>query len=418
MKKKFLIPLIINVILLGVSLFILYDYDNFKKVKMDDNTTNSIVNVDHDLSINLLDGKLITGNNEVKTHFSVTNTSDNTVYYYINFIDTKFQNETLTYDLISTDFGVNKDHEVLNIGNNIIDSFIKIDAKTTHSYDLKISDCKDLSLTINIGYEEFKEQTLNQIIMANNTVKDPLTKPGVEVATTDEGLIKDIDSDGITYYFRGNVTNNYVSLNDDIYRIVRINGDGTIRLIYNDSYVVNSYYDSMKDQNVSYTSSKVQLTLNDFLTNNLGDKQKYLVDSNFCSDESVQSTNNGYTYYAGNNRSLVDMTPSFKCGSTEVRSRVGLISADEVLFAGGANNKNNYDYYLYNKNFQTGYYTMTPAYQRQGLYANIISVNRYGSVNNETLGTNDLNIRPVIILKSNLKASGTGTGTDPYIIIE
>lgn len=418
MKKKFLIPLIINVILLGVSLFILYDYDNFKKVKMDDNTINSLVNVDHDLSINLLDGKLITGNNEVKTHFSVTNTSDNTVYYYINFLDAKYQNETLTYDLISNDFGVNKDHETLNIGNNIVDSYIKIEGKTTHSYDLRIEECKNLSLTINIGYEEFKEQTLNQIIMANNIIKEPLTKPGVEVATNDEGLIKDIDSDGITYYFRGNVNNNYLSLNDDIYRIIRINGDGTIRLILNDSYNIGSYYDSLKDQNMSYINSKVQLTLNEFISNRIGNKEKYLIDSNFCSDESVVSSNNGYTYYMGNNRTIVDKTPSFKCSSTEIRSRVGLISADEVLFAGGANNINNYDYYLYNKNFQTGYYTMTPAYQRQGLYANIISVNRFGSVNNETLGTNELNIRPVIILKSNLKASGIGTGTDPYLIIE
>ena len=40
------------------------------------------------------------------------------------------------------------------------------------------------------------------------------------------------DAYGTSYYFRGNVTNNYAKFADKYWRIVRINGDGTVRVIY------------------------------------------------------------------------------------------------------------------------------------------------------------------------------------------
>ena len=40
------------------------------------------------------------------------------------------------------------------------------------------------------------------------------------------------DAYGTSYYYRGNVTNNYVKFADKYWRIVRINGDGTVRVIY------------------------------------------------------------------------------------------------------------------------------------------------------------------------------------------
>ena len=41
------------------------------------------------------------------------------------------------------------------------------------------------------------------------------------------------DDDGTTYYFAGNVTDNWVRWAGFYWRIIRINGDGTLRLIYN-----------------------------------------------------------------------------------------------------------------------------------------------------------------------------------------
>lgn len=46
------------------------------------------------------------------------------------------------------------------------------------------------------------------------------------------GLYPMIDNDGISYFYRGNVQNNYVSFAGYTWRIVRRNGDGSVRLIY------------------------------------------------------------------------------------------------------------------------------------------------------------------------------------------
>ncbi len=53
-----------------------------------------------------------------------------------------------------------------------------------------------------------------------------------KTATTDEGLYMSEDDDGASYYYRGAVKNNYVSFAGYTWRIVRRNGDGSIRMIY------------------------------------------------------------------------------------------------------------------------------------------------------------------------------------------
>ena len=40
------------------------------------------------------------------------------------------------------------------------------------------------------------------------------------------------DADGTSYYYRGSVRNNYVQFAGFYWRIIRINGDGSIRLLY------------------------------------------------------------------------------------------------------------------------------------------------------------------------------------------
>ena len=50
--------------------------------------------------------------------------------------------------------------------------------------------------------------------------------------TADIGLFASTDNLANSYYFRGDVTNNYVYFAGFYWRIIRINGDGTIRMIY------------------------------------------------------------------------------------------------------------------------------------------------------------------------------------------
>ena len=53
-----------------------------------------------------------------------------------------------------------------------------------------------------------------------------------KTATTDEGLFMVEDDDGASYYYRGAVKNNYVSFAGFTWRIIRRNGDGSVRMIY------------------------------------------------------------------------------------------------------------------------------------------------------------------------------------------
>ena len=74
-------------------------------------------------------------------------------------------------------------------------------------------------------------------ILANNEVKTPITTPGAAVSTADEALLASAEDDyGTSYYFRGAVTNNYVEFANKCWRIVRIGGDGSVKLIlHNDN---------------------------------------------------------------------------------------------------------------------------------------------------------------------------------------
>ena len=77
--------------------------------------------------------------------------------------------------------------------------------------------------------------------------------------STGSGLYKSTDDDGDSYYFRGNV-NNYVSFANQLWRVIRVNGDGTIRLLYNtdiDKSVFNNAHDDEKYSGYTYDNENV-----------------------------------------------------------------------------------------------------------------------------------------------------------------
>ena len=80
-------------------------------------------------------------------------------------------------------------------------------------------------------------QTLRKSILANNEVKTPITTPGAAISTESEALLASTEDDyGTSYYFRGAVTNNYVEFANKCWRIVRVGGDGSVKLIlHNDN---------------------------------------------------------------------------------------------------------------------------------------------------------------------------------------
>ena len=85
----------------------------------------------------------------------------------------------------------------------------------------KLSDCM---LVIN-NHEKTTD-------IAKTNIKAKSTPDFSKTATTDEGLFMAEDDEGESYYYRGAVKNNYVSFAGFIWRIIRRNGDGSIRMIY------------------------------------------------------------------------------------------------------------------------------------------------------------------------------------------
>src|SRR5574344_1444077 len=115
----------------------------------------------------------------------------------------------------------------------------KIDANESITWNgtkwLLSTTISDGNVRCNAAFETIV--TFKDAILANNEVKTPITTPGAAVSTASEALLASAEDDnGTSYYFRGAVTNNYVEFANKCWRIVRITGDGSVKLVlHNDN---------------------------------------------------------------------------------------------------------------------------------------------------------------------------------------
>ena len=289
------------------------------------------------------------------------------------------------------------------------------------------------------------------------------------------GIYEAEDDLGTSYYFRGAVENNYVYFANKYWRIIRINGDGTVRMIYagtsahdngyndssardtsigtsafNTNYNDNAYVGYMYGASGSSTyeathtntnNSTIKTIVDNWYQNNLSSYSQYIADAIYCNDRSVTpagsligtgiGTEN--TAYSDYTRNWINHTPSLKCtnnndkfttsstlGNGKLTYPVGLITLDEAAMAGGVaydevNNSyiTNTDYYLYTDYF---YWTMTPRVFSGGdaivgLVSSDGSLGYYGRVN---ISSNS--VRPVVSLKSDAITGGSGTKEKPFVV--
>ncbi|MGN1338167.1 MAG: hypothetical protein ACI4WW_06810 [Candidatus Coprovivens sp.] len=248
-------------------------------------------------------------------------------------------------------------------------------------------------------------------------------------ATTSEGLIRIKEIEGDSFIYRGLVTNNYVQFAGFKWRIVRVNTDGSVRMILNTSTSYANYSDKFNSQDYTglqyvYNNELVDNNINIYLANwynqNIAARKldKYVTTSIFCNDSNY-TVIQYHTYFNGYNRILNDRNASLVCQETIAdfggiyRQKIGLISADEVALAGGVYNIPNYNYYLNNGE---DYYTLTPA-EYYNYHAYMMSVTSTGAIS-ITPTNGYIGIRPVISLDSTVTVSGSGTEDDPYIVDE
>ena len=250
-------------ILLGVSALMMVGYFSYawftvqgvqKYSVVTGNLTATLVIGDNSITIN---GAGIinytpTTNQDVIT-IKVTNTSNrdakNSIYYY-DLADTNIvvgyaadseniplttgvvvkKDKSLTYKIVI----INSKGKEIQIGSSmgLINDNLSLPVNAKEIVKTEDSYCQDNGFTtlsdcmLVIANHEASADAAKTAIKAKGT--PDFTK----VATTDEGLYMAEDDEGESYYYRGAVKNNYVSFAGFIWRIIRRNGDGSIRLIY------------------------------------------------------------------------------------------------------------------------------------------------------------------------------------------
>ena len=391
----FIAILIVLIGCIGIG-YLFYD-----KVILDE--TQVVVN--DELSINYLDGQNIITNGEYR--FSVTNNGNNDVYYRISINDITGYDENLTYTLTSNDTNIKIEKKALDVDNPVIANNILIPALETKNFILTVNGNTNTSFSLNVEKIEDVEEYFYMTILNNNELKKPTTVVGEEISSTNEGLIEDKDDDGATYYFRGAVDNNYVSFANLIWRIVRINGDGTVRLVLNETIDTLSTYNT---EETSFKETALYDSLETFYENNLSYYEKNIANSKFCSETSI--TDNKYNAYT---RIITNEIPTFNCLGTSFISRIGTLTVDEIVYAGALYDEENTNYYLYNSEIENLWWTSSLARKDDSsIYPFLVSPN--GSLTESVASTLYRGVRPVINLSRNTKVSGTGTLTDPYTV--
>ena len=298
---------------------------------------------------------------------------------------------------------------------------------------------------------------------------------------TTEALLASTEDDyGTSYYFRGAVKNNYVQFANKCWRIVRINGDGSVKLVlhndntsnasspcassnnsttaafarysgssytsvFNSNYNDNAYIGFMygatgasdyASTHANTNNSTILTNLETWYTNNLKTYADKIADTVWCNDKTnVTDTTydpygwnpNGYGYgtnatYYGATQRLVSKSnsaggtgPSLKCNGelSKITSKVGLITADEIAFAGSIFGNYNRSTYL-QENTETNWWWSLSPYRFDGSYAFVWCVDS-GYLNNGNVD-NDGGLRPVISLISSTNVTGDGTSENPFIV--
>jgi len=335
------------------------------------------------------------------------------------------------------------------------------------------------------GWYEAGSGTLLAALRDSNTLKTPITTPGAAISTASEALLASTEDDyGTSYYFRGAVKNNYVQFANKCWRIVRVGGDGFVKLIlhndnkagaanpcasannstsaafarysgttyksafntnYNDNAYVGFKYETPGSSKYEAThantnNSTILTNLETWYTNNLKIYESVIDDNVWCNDKTNVTdtsynpwgysnvTGLGYgtnvTYYGATQRlvgtsgSAGGTGPSLKCNGelSKITSKIGLITADELAYAGYAFNIGNTTTYLQENATDTYWWSLSPI-NFNGSNAYVWSVvGSLGGLYNYSV-RNACGLRPSISLVSSTTiSSGTGTSEDPYVV--
>ena len=298
-----------------------------------------------------------------------------------------------------------------------------------------------------------------------NVISNPVIKYKSDLSVAQDDL-------GTSYYYRGNVQDNYLEFNGYCWRIVRIEGDGSIKITlaatktcssitssdtgtafigtgnygYTDDYVTNSSgaTSSSKKTIADYlngqtnNTSSMKYKLEEWLTSSGIDTSK-LKEDNWCLGNTTDPYDNNGTLLTitvndlmyGGTKFYYDTSvrlygkgqtanATLRCDGKNYKthkSYIGALTADEVVFAGGKAGTSNTIYYLRENATSNCWWTLSPSFfTGSGNNAFIVSsdgrvFSDYGYV------TTDYSLRPAVSLASGtVITGGNGTQTNPYVV--
>ena len=168
-----------------------------------------------------------------------------------------------------------------------------------------------------------------------------------------------------------------------------------------------------------YTNSQAKTTLESWYQTNIGSKKDLassVASGAYYCEQAKAKYSDSWTSGSATMTTYNKYTPDFKCSSDGnnkgvVNASVGLLTYDEVVYAGGYYAQKNNNYYLYNNTY---FWTMSPAGFASGP-SSVWYVYTKGYVYNDYVNSTYA-VRPVIILNADTLATGSGTSSDPFVI--
>lgn len=419
-KYKTILIILLFVFFLAVAISVIASNVEFEKKP--EGVVATVLN-EGDLVVSYNDGNLINiSDTKVHTYsISITNNSYNKVYYSILIEDCNID----VLDVVVKD----DDGKIINETDNIKEKVLNLYSlagSQTARYTIEVKNPKRFSVygKLRVVNESLTTEMFSDLILLNNKIAVPSTRLGSEVATENEGLIESYDNDGKTYYFRGSSDNNYFKLNNMMFRIVRINGDSSVRVVLDgvlgNKYAYNTNILNQGEQTAGLAllaNASINNQLNNWFNENLKSYSAYLAKGSYCSDNSFNLVNNNIAYSNSYERIYNDEAPDLFCSGVINKSYIGLLSIDEVVLAGASGNIPNTSYYLYNKNIEGNYITSNSYSINSQNIVTMINVMSNGALGDGILITDLTNIRPVINIGTNAKIKGKGTIDNPYIIV-
>ena len=420
--------------------------------------------------------------------FTVKNESNDTYKYNIvikDLVNTFVTKGFLLYKITSADGGYNMSDFVdvpksTTATDTVLAYSIEIAKGATHTYSVEFkyensttedqSDDMGKKLSGTLYIEKGTLPTLaEKLFFDNPTIQTRTDFSTTFTATNTETLYKATESiAGATakdvYYFAGNATNNWVKFGGFYWRIIRTNHDGSVRLLYsgtttdttsgyigtsafNSTYINPMYVGymygtdgSLSESRTNTNDSTIKTYIDNWYSTNLSSYSKYIsTEAVYCNDREVGSGtyNTGSTsfHYVAYTRLNTNNSPSYNCtnskdafsgSSTEAKLKypIGLMTADEITYAGGKLYNNALAWYYLNSTGGsiTGstYWWLLSPFNWSGYFAyswRVYGSNFPGYLNGDYVG-GSYGVRPAISIKGDaLWSSGDGSPENPYEIV-